>query len=214
MPAGRDRRATMKEEAVPINGFECRIISSSGKGPCIVLLHGYMYSSDVWNDIGLLRLLEQKSIPFKAIDMPYGHKSECMPRSSNPEQNTQIVASITGEDTMLIGASLGGYIALKHCVTHPAAGLMLIAPVMSLQGDLVSRYDNISARTCLIYGENDNVVYRDEIKRLGKLLKITPRIYEKAQHAAYMDQPERFKNEVVEFYNGLCAKKTEPGKIL
>ncbi len=191
----------MKEEAVSINGFECRIISSSGRGPCIVLLHGYMYTSDVWNDIGLLRLLEQKNIPFKAIDMPYGHKSECIPRSSNPDQNAMIVASMAPADAVLIGASLGGYIALKHCVAHPACGLMLIAPVMGLQGELASRYHDIAARICLIYGENDNVVYRDEIKRLARLLGISPRIYEKAQHAAYVDQPERFKTDVIEFYD-------------
>lgn len=30
----------MKDEALEINGFECRMISNPGKGPCIVLLHG------------------------------------------------------------------------------------------------------------------------------------------------------------------------------
>ena len=199
----------MKEETVKINGFECRVISGSGRRPCIVLLHGYMYTSDVWNDIGLLRLLEQKNIAFNAVDMPYGHRSECAPRSGNPEQNTAIVASIASHDSLLIGASLGGYIALKHCVARPAGGLMLVAPVMSLQAELAARYPQISARVRLIYGENDNVVYRDEIKRLGRLLGITPRIYEKAQHAAYMDHPERFNTDVIEFYQQMTGKKTD-----
>lgn len=192
-----------------MNGFECRIISGSGRGPGIVLLHGYMYTSDVWNDIGLLRLLEQKNIAFSAVDMPYGHRSECTPRSGDPEQNTAIVASIASHDALLIGASLGGYIALKHCVARPAGGLMLVAPVMSLQAELAARYPQITARVRLIYGENDNVVYRDEIKRLGRLLGITPQIYEKAQHAAYMDQPGRFNTDVIEFYQQMTGKKTD-----
>ncbi len=197
----------MKEEAVNINGFECRIISSNGKGPSVVLLHGYMYTSDVWNDIGLLRMLEQKSIPFKAIDMPYGCKSECIPRSNNPDQNADILASIASDDAVIIGASLGGYIALKHCVAHSAGGLMLIAPVMGLQAELVSRYHEITTPICLIYGESDNVVYRDEIKRLAKFLGTAPKIYEKAQHAAYIDQPELFKKDVTDFYGGLYPKQ-------
>jgi pimeloyl-ACP methyl ester carboxylesterase len=199
----------MKEEAVNLNGFECRIISSNGKGPCIVLLHGYMYTSDVWNDIGLLRLLEQKNIAFKAVDMPYGRKSECIPKSNNPEQNAAIVARITSSDSLIIGASLGGYIALKHCVANPVGGLMLIAPVMGLQGELVSRYSLITAPVSLIYGEYDNVVYKDEIKRLAKLLGISPKFYQKAQHAAYMDQPELFKKDVTDFYDIVVRKKQE-----
>ncbi|MBS3808666.1 MAG: alpha/beta hydrolase [Desulfobacterales bacterium] len=196
----------MKDEAVSINGFECRMISSPGRGPCIVLLHGYMYTSDVWNDIGLLRLLEQKNIAFKAIDMPYGHQSESFPRTADPAKNTDILAEAAAPDDVIIGASLGGYIALKHCVYSPCGGLMLIAPVMSLQEELASRYDKVCACVSIIYGGKDNVVNHEEIKRLARLLSTKVTVYEKARHAAYIDQPERFKKDVIDFYNYTCRQ--------
>ncbi|MFP3981948.1 MAG: alpha/beta fold hydrolase [Desulfobacterales bacterium] len=197
----------MKDEAVEINGFECRMISNPGKGPCIVLLHGYMYTSDVWNDIGLLRLLEQKGIPFKAIDMPYGHANESAPRNPDPAENAAIVARLAPPEAVLVGASLGGYIALRHCVANRASGLLLIAPVMSLQAELASHYSRLSMPVSIIYGEADDVVYPQEIRRLARLLNTEVRVYESARHAAYLDQPERFKKDVLDFYGSVtrCA---------
>lgn len=205
----RERESDMKDETLEINGFECRIISNPGRGACIVLLHGYMYTSDVWNDIGLLRLLEQKGIPFKAIDMPYGHANETVPRNPDPAENAGIVARVAPPEAVLVGASLGGYIALRHCVTKPAAGLMLIAPVMSLQGELASHYARLSLPVSIIYGQADNVVLFQEIQRLARLLDTGVRIYEKARHAAYLDQPERFKKDVLDFY-GAVTRSAAP----
>ena len=201
--------AYMKDEAVEINGFECRIISNPGKGPCIVLLHGYMYTSDVWNEIGLLRLLEQKGIPFKAIDMPYGHANESTPRNPDPAENAAIVAGLAPPEAVLVGASLGGYITLRHCVANQASGVMLIAPVMSLQQELASRYSRLSMPVSIIYGDADNVVYPQEIRRLARLLDTDVRVYEGARHAAYMDQPERFRKDVLDFY-GTITRPDNP----
>lgn len=179
------------------------MISNHGRGPCIVLLHGYMYTSDVWNDIGLLRLLEKKNIPFKAIDMPYGHRTESFPRSSDPVQNVSIAAGLCGPDSMIIGASLGGYMALKYCTEHPVGGAMVVSPVMSLQKELVFRYPLVSAPVSIICGRDDNVVHSEEIRRLGRRLNTGVIFYENAGHAAYLDQPERFKADVVEFYKSV-----------
>ncbi|MBS3756048.1 MAG: alpha/beta hydrolase [Desulfobacterales bacterium] len=193
----------MQDEAVEINGFDCRMISNPGKGPCIVILHGYMYTSDVWNEIGLLRLLEKKGIPFKAIDMPYGHSNESAPRNPDPAENAAIVARLAPPEAVLIGASLGGYIALRHCVANRASGVMVIAPVMSLQQELASLYSRLSMPVSIIYGDADNVVYPQEIRRLARLLDTDVRVYENARHAAYMDQPERFRKDVLAFYGAI-----------
>ncbi|MFW5908017.1 MAG: alpha/beta fold hydrolase [Desulfosalsimonas sp.] len=193
----------MKDEALNINGFECRVISNHGKGPCIVLLHGYMYTSDVWNDIGLLRLLENKGIPFKAVDMPYGPRSESFPRSADPARNIGILTALCGPDTVIIGTSLGGYMALKYCTENPVGGIIVVSPVMSLQKELVSRYPKVSARVSIICGREDNVVHPEEIRRLARLLSTGVIIYENAGHAAYLDQPQHFNKDVLGFYKSV-----------
>ncbi|MFP4194389.1 MAG: alpha/beta fold hydrolase [Desulfobacterales bacterium] len=195
----------MKDEEVNINGFECRMIANNGEGPCVVLLHGYMYTSDVWNYIGLLRLLENKNIPFKAVDMPYGNINECFPRSADPAKNIGILAKICQPDAVIIGASLGGYMALKYCTQHPAGGIMVVAPVMALQKELVLRYPQVSARVSIICGREDNVVRGEEIRRLGGQFGTGVNIYDNAGHAAYLDQPERFKDDVIRFYESIVS---------
>ncbi|MFW6180400.1 MAG: alpha/beta fold hydrolase [Spirochaetota bacterium] len=197
----------MKDEKIDFNGYQCRMISHHGEGPCIVLLHGLMFTSDVWNDIGLLHKLVKHNIPFKAVDMPYGQKSQCVPKTNDPGINMGIVARATPNDAVLIGASLGGYLALRHGVANQVAGLLLIAPAMSLQKELSAHYDRMrTKKVSLIYGEADPVVPLEEMKELSRQLNAELKIYEKARHAAYLDHPERFNNDVIEFYNQVIAR--------
>ena len=191
----------MKDESIDIKHYQCRMISSArGKGPPIILLHGYMYTSDVWNEIGLLRTLEERSIPFKAIDMPYGKISECAPRTSAADKNIELVAAVAGRDPFIVGASLGGFMALKYAVSHPVSGLLLAAPMMSMQKDLVGHYKHFNAKVSIIYGDADNIVPVGEMEALSKRLNIPLKIYKKASHPAYMDDPKRFTEDVIALY--------------
>lgn len=190
----------MKDETIEINKYQCRVISSKGKGTPIIFLHGYMYTSDVWNEIGLLRILEQHNIPFKAIDMPYGKISECTPRTSSSRDNVELVAAVAGKDPVIVGASLGGYIALKYGVDHPVKGMLLAAPVMSLQEELARHYERLETRVSIVYGDSDNIVPANEMKKLSGRIKSDLKIYRDAGHPAYLDYPERFNEDVLEMY--------------
>jgi len=190
----------MKDETIDISRYQCRMISSKGKGTPIIFLHGYMYTSDVWNEIGLLRLLEQRNIPFKAIDMPYGKISECTPRTNSADDNVDLVAAIAGKDPVVIGASLGGYIALKYSVSYPVKGLLLAAPVMSLQEELARHYGGLDAKVSIVYGDADNIVPANEMKKLSGLFRTDLKIYENAEHPAYLDYPDRFNEDVLALY--------------
>ncbi len=190
----------MKDETIEINKYQCRVISSKGKGTPIIFLHGYMYTSDVWNEIGLLRILEQYGIPFKAIDMPYGKISECTPRTSSSQDNVELVAAIAGKDPVIVGASLGGYIALKYSVDHPVKGLLLAAPVMCLQEELTRHYERLENKVSIVYGDADNIVPANEMKKFSGLVKTDLQIYKNAGHPAYLDFPERFNEDVLAMY--------------
>ena len=191
----------MKDETVEIKNYQCRMISSKGKGSSIVLLHGFMFTSDVWNEIGLLRILEQRNIPFKALDMPYGKISECSPRTNDVYKNMELLSSIAGKDPVIVGASLGGFIALKYSVSHPVRGLLLAAPVMSMQKELMQHYKTFNSAISIIYGEKDNIVSANEMKKLSQSTNTKLKIYKEASHAAYLDYPEQFVKDVLELYD-------------
>lgn len=100
-----------------------------GRGPTLVLLHGWGLNLRVWD--GLAAALQDR-LRIVALDLPGHGRSEWLPeRSSLEEQAAQIretVSSIT-ERYFLLGWSLGGQIALRLAAGRPAGldRLVLIA---------------------------------------------------------------------------------------
>lgn len=195
----------MMEQTVDLDNIECRMIGRKGSGTPIIFLHGYVFTSEVWDEIGLFKALEENGIPFFALDMPYGSKNQCSSRTSDPELNVRIVEKVAEEepDIVIVGASLGGYIALKYSVKNPVKGLLLIGPTGGMEDELVKSYQQVNALTTIIYGEEDSVVSLGEMKELSKALNAELKIYEKAQHPAYLDYPEKFREDVLNFYNSI-----------
>lgn len=200
----------MKDEIVEIRNYQCRMISSRGKGPPIIFLHGYMFTSDIWNEIGLLRILEQQNIPFKAVDMPYGKITECSPRTTEAAENVRLVSAIAGSEPVIVGASLGGYIALRYSASNPVRGLLLAAPVMSMQESLIRHYDVFNSKISIIYGDADNIVSLKEMDTLARFFNTKPKIYKNASHPAYLDFPERFTSDVLALYEEAAGGETSP----
>ncbi len=165
-----------------------------------------MFTSDVWRSIGLLEYLEKQKIPFIALDMPYGAKSKCSPHSRDPDKNVNVVYEavhgVFGKvKPVIVGASLGGYIALKYSVRHPVRGLLLIAPVHVFEDELLSKYKEWSFPVHIIYGTKDDVVSIDSMKKLASLIKKSKLIiYEDAKHPAYLTYPERFRDDLLNLY--------------
>lgn len=193
----------MLEQSVSAGGLECRMISGKGSGTPIVLLHGYMFTLAIWNEVGLLSSLEEQGIPFLALDMPYGAKNQCSSRSRDPELSVEVIEQVAGEEPLVIGASLGGYMALKYSAKNPVRGLILIAPTGGLEEELVKNYHKIRARKTIIYGEKDEVVTLEEMEELSKALGADLKLYEKARHPAYLDYPQRFTQDVLDFYRSV-----------
>jgi pimeloyl-ACP methyl ester carboxylesterase len=197
----------MKDETVDIRKYQCRMISSKGRGCPIIFLHGYMFTSDVWNEIGLLRILEQRNIPFKAIDMPYGKISECTPKTSAADKNIELLTAVAGKDPVIVGASLGGYIALKYSLSQPVKGMVLAAPVMSMQQELVRHYEKLTTAVSIVYGDGDNIVSAADMRKLSNCFNTELKVYKNASHPAYLDYPDRFIKDVLQLYEKATSNR-------
>ncbi|ABN70602.1 conserved hypothetical protein [Staphylothermus marinus F1] len=198
----------MIEESYNVGKYRCRIIYNSVPGLPIVFLHGYSFTSDVWRDIGVLDKLEEEKIPFIAIDMPYGARSICSPHTRSVDENLfvlkEIYRGVFGSlKPLIVGASLGGYIALRYALEKPVAGLFLIAPAHALEKELVKKYRSLSVPTIIIWGSRDRIVKREEMEKLSQLLEAKLLIYDKAGHPAYLDYPDKFINDLLSFHKAL-----------
>lgn len=200
------KRGDCLEKTLNAANHKCRALYNIVSGAPIVFLHGFSYTSDIWQRIGITEILIEKHIPFLALDMPYGMKSQCQPKTRSPEQNVAVVneavKTIFGSAVpVLVGASIGGNIALRYATQFPVKGLLLIAPGRALEPDLVQSYAKFKFPTTIIWGSQDNIVASEDMRTLAdKLPHSKLLVYDEASHSAYKDQPDRFRHDLLELY--------------
>jgi pimeloyl-ACP methyl ester carboxylesterase len=194
------------EKTLTAAEHKCQALYSIVPGTPIVFLHGLSYTKDIWEQIGATELLIEKHVPFLALDMPYGLRSKCQPKTRNPETNVLIAAeavkSLFGQMVpILVGASIGGHIALMYAARFPVKGLLLIAPSRALSEDLLQSYEEFNFPVKIIWGSRDIVISGEDMRTLSdKLPNAKLLVYNGAAHSAYKDEPEQFKRDLLEFY--------------
>jgi pimeloyl-ACP methyl ester carboxylesterase len=200
------RTVVLQEKTLEVATHKCRAIYNLASGVPVVFLHGFSFTSDVWQRTGVTELLKEKRVPFLALDMPYGLKSDCHPKTRNVEVNVTVVReavqNIFGAAApVLVGASLGGHVALKYAVRFPVKGLLLMAPVRVLEETLAKVYSQFQFPVRIICGSEDRIASLEELRGLAdRLPNAKLKVYEGAGHAAYLDYPDRFRRDLLELY--------------
>jgi pimeloyl-ACP methyl ester carboxylesterase len=199
-------KSGLSEKTLDSAGYRCRAIIHQAAGVPVVFLHGFSYTSSVWQRISVTELLIEKRVPFLALDMPYGLKSECQPKTHSEETNIAVaraaVENVFGSsEPVVVGASIGAHLALKYAARFPVKGLLLSAPTRTLEDALVKAYGKFQFPVRIIWGSQDNIASGEEMRVLAdKLPRGKLSVYEDAGHSAYVSQPERFKRELLELY--------------
>ena len=196
----------MSEKILDVAGHKCRAVYSVVSGVPVVFLHGFSYTSGVWQRISITALLTEKQLPFMVLDMPYGLKSECRPKTHDTENNVNVVhealESVFGLATpVLVGASVGGHVALSYAARFPVKGLLLVAPGRALEKSLSHAYSAFRFPVRIIWGSGDNIISGEDMRTLAGVLPDAKLVvYEGAGHSAYLAQPYSFKRDLLELY--------------
>ncbi len=194
------------EKPLNISGHRCQSLQYKASGTPIVFFHGLSYNVGIWQNIGVTDLLTEKHVPFLALDMPYGIKSQCQPKSRDPEKNLsfakEALKTVFGDAVpAVVGASIGGNMALQYAAKYPVKGLFLVAPARALEPELASNFGKFNFPVTIIWGSLDSIIASEEMRTLStKLPNAKLLIYEGAGHSAYRDQPDRFNRDLLEFY--------------
>jgi pimeloyl-ACP methyl ester carboxylesterase len=195
------------EKKLNINGYKCPALVNKVPGVPIVFLHGLSYSIEIWQRIGITDLLDEKHVPYLALDMPYSEKSNCKPKTRDVEKNVTFaydaVENVFGGPVppVLVGASIGGNIALHFAMRYPVKGLVLVGPARALGGDLVHAYSSFKFPTTIIWGSEDSIIASEDMRTLAdKLPNAKLIVYQGAKHSAYKDDPQRFTRDLLELY--------------
>ncbi len=194
------------EKKIAAAGHRCQALYYTSTGVPIFFLHGLSYTAEIWQRLGVTELLMAKRIPFLALDMPYGLKTQCQPKSREPEENLVVlreaIKSLFGSAVpVLVGASMGGYMALQYAVQFPVKGLFLVAPARALAPELSAAFSKFNFPLTIVWGSEDNIIAGEEMRVLADRLPNAKLIvYEGAAHSAYKDAPDRFKRDLLELY--------------
>lgn len=195
------------EKKLNLNGYKCSILVNKAPGVPIVFLHGLGNNIEIWQRIGITDLLDTKAVPYIALDMPYGEKSICRPKTCDIEKNVTFIYDAIEHvfnepiSPVLVGASIGGNMALQFATQFPTRGLLLISPAHTLKENLTQTYSRFNFPSTIIWGTEDNMVTSEDMRALtDKLPNSKLIIYKGAKHSAYRDEPERFKRDLLDLY--------------
>lgn len=194
------------EKALNITGYNCPTLHYNAGGIPIVFLHGMSYTNEIWQEIGVTELLIQKHISFLALDMPYGIKSRCHPKTRNIQKNVAVINEavktvLGGASPVLVGASIGGNMALQYATRFPVKGLLLIGAARGLEPELAAAYHSFKFPTTIVWGCYDSIIGGEEMRALSDALPNSKLlVYTGAGHSAYRDQPEKFKHDLLELF--------------
>lgn len=117
----------MKKQFVLFSGKKIAF-TDEGSGPCLVMLHGFTESLDIWEDFsGVL------SAQFRVlcVDLPGHGQSECTGESHSMDHMAEVVHFILKERGIqrcaILGHSMGGYVSLAFAekFSHMLTGICL-----------------------------------------------------------------------------------------
>ncbi len=205
----------MSEKTLHVLGHKCKVLVFEASGVPVVFLHGMSYTREVWQRLGVLDLLKEKKVPFLALDMPYGTKTDCQPKTHDKETNLAVAraaidATFSSQVPVLVGSSIGGNIALNYATHYPVKGLLLTSPYKSLEEHLPASYRKFNFPVHIIWGSEDNIVSGEELRTLTDMLPRAKLItYQGGGHSAYLNEPRRFCRDLLELY----AVAEEPTKV-
>lgn len=165
--------------------------TDSGKGMPVVLVHGYLESSEIWNGFS-----DRLSSEFRviAVDLPGHGRSEVYSETHSMEMMADIIRELLEklkiEKAVLVGHSLGGYVTLAFLDLYPhyLAGYCLFHshPLPDTPEIIEKRKKDIAAvmagKKDLIYPDSIERMYasinlekrKDDVKRSKKIASVIP----------------------------------------
>jgi abhydrolase domain-containing protein 14 len=179
---------------------KCRVycLQTQSAGRDVLLLHGASFQAETWRELGTLEQLDQAGYRATALDMPgFGKTERC---GASPERVLpECISQERLHRPILIGPSMGGKLAVEVALAHPdqVGGLVLIG---AGKVDTARLHELGEMPALILWGSKDNVAHVETGGQIHDHLSNSRFvIFEGAGHACYLDQPDRWHEELLSF---------------
>lgn len=117
--------------------------TDSGKGKTVVFLHGFLENSKMWNSLVPEINIERRLV---CIDLLGHGKTECLSYLHTMEDMADaiyhVIQVLNVEEVILVGHSMGGYVALAFAELYPKIIKGLVLMNSTAKEDSVERKEN------------------------------------------------------------------------
>lgn len=190
------------EKFINVKSAKIRVIER-GDGKPVFLFHGARFNAETWVSTGTVDAIADAGFRAISVDFPGFGKSERGGYTVLSDFIKDLVSYYGVNKAYYLGASMGGEAVLGFAVTSPerVEGLILVGAVG------VDKYKEKlvflnGKKVLLIWGENDTVAPIKNAKLILDAVQSAKLVYVGSQHACYLDDPEKFNQEVVNFLKG------------
>ncbi len=190
------------EKYVNVKGTKIRVIEK-GDGKPVFLFHGARFNAETWVSTGTVDAIANAGFKAISVDFPGYGKSERGGYTVLSEFIKDLIATYGVSKAYYLGASMGGEAVLGFAVNSPerVEGLILVGAVGVDKYREKLVYLN-GKKVLLIWGENDTVAPIKNAKFILSAVQTAKLVYVGKQHACYLDDPQKFNEEVVNFLKG------------
>ncbi len=194
---------TTRSRTISIDGAALHVLEAGPRtGGGLLLLHGAWFRADTWKELGTIERAAEAGLRVVALDLPGYGDSEPLAPSEPPalgpvELLSAVLECLEMEPVVLVAPSMSGAFAFPFVAAQGerVAGFVPIAPVG------MDEFPGPSEVPALvIWGENDQVLPPDRASRLAECFSEAKTvILSEARHPCYLDRPDRFHEELIEF---------------
>lgn len=168
-------------------------------GAPVLLLHGAAFDSGTWKKLGTLGVLAGAGFRAVAVDLP-GFGGSAGARA-DPDHFLEALLPALGIDRpVIVSPSMSGRFSLPFVLAHPerVAGFVPVAPVGAKE--YAARLHASPVPALVVWGERDTVFPPSLARPLADAFAdARVLVLPGAPHPAYLEQPERFHRELVDF---------------
>jgi|GEM_PF-1302056 Predicted hydrolases or acyltransferases (alpha/beta hydrolase superfamily) len=170
------------------------ISGAENNGDWVVLLHGKRFTVDDWKNSGLLDKLADSGFKTIALNLPgYGHSETLKSDKSYADFLAGFMRQLGINLFHLIGPSFSGEISIQFAIQYSS----MLKTLIIIDSINVDKYEqmlpNISTKTLIVWGKNDEIAYYQNALTLQeKLLSSTLYTFEGLGHTCYFDNMPTF----------------------
>jgi len=190
----------VKQKFVEVGNCHVNTLSvSNPDGRDVLMLHGMSFRADTWKGLGTLDALGAAGYDVVAADMPgFGDTLKC--GTGADKVLVGLIEKLGLDRPVLVGPSMGGRISLNFALDHPelVGGLVLVGCVSVEENR--ARLKTIRVPVFIVWGSRDHIAPMSNAELLNKEVRGSRLlVIEGAKHPAYLDEPELWHRELVNF---------------